>query len=533
MSRNRRNRHKQNSRQYTPPSPITVRLPTIDISGRHMREITDGALKALKMANSKPVVFVRGGRLCRLRAGEDQRPLIEPFDVSSLRGRLERVANFTRRSKTNQPCPCPPPIDMVKDILSLESWDFPVIDAVVEVPVLRHDGTVLHLQGYDAASKLYYWQRPGFSRPFVPNRPTPEQVTQAVALLNEAIGDFPFMGEASKANAVALLLTTVARPAITGCVPLALIDAPQQGTGKSLIAKIISIISTGRHPAMMAAPNNDEEWRKRITSTLLGGASIITIDNLEGTLRSPSLASALSADVWQDRRLGGNETVEIAQRSTWMATGNNVRLGGDLQRRCYWIRLDARSAQPWRGRSYRHPDLAEWVQENRTRLVGALLTIARAWFVAGKPAPNVQGIGGFESWHRTIGGMLQNAGIGAFLGNLDEMYNSADDDSGEWLEFLTQIKAEFPSSFSAADVAGAAESNPLIGMSIPSELDNAWENRNHPGVSFAKRLGRAFANHCQRRYGPAQHRIEHAGDRQNAKIWRVAYEEVPVQQQAA
>jgi len=45
---------------------------------------------------------------------------------------------------------------------------------------------------------------------------------------------------------------------------------------------------------------------------------------------------------------------DLPQRATWMATGNNLHVGGDLARRCYWIRLDAGMAPSPR------PSWAKW-----------------------------------------------------------------------------------------------------------------------------------------------------------------------------
>jgi hypothetical protein len=500
----------------------TQSLPTIVITGRQMRDITAEALTALEAANRNPSIFVRSGKLCRLRQGGD-RPIIETFNDNSLRGRLDRVANFRRRTTNGSLWPCSQPTLLVKDILSLEEWQFPSIQGIVELPVLRRDGSVLDSPGYDSSSQLYYRPKRNFRMPQLFREPMQEQMSHALSLLDEAIGDFPFLDASSKANALALMLTPIVRSAICGCVPMGLIDAPQQGTGKSLLANIISLIATGRPSPMMAAPDSDEEWRKRITSTLMSGATIITIDNLDGALRSASLASALTAEIWQDRILGKSGTVEVAQRSTWMATGNNIRLGGDLQRRCYWVRLDAGSSEPWRGRTFRHRDLLGWVKENRPGLVGALLTIARGWFAAGQPGRyDVPSIGGFESWCQTVGGILRFAGVGGFLGNLDSLYASADEDSAEWVEFLTALEARYAASFTAADVASALGDDLSLSDSLPSELADAWGRRNQTGASFSRRLGKAFSNHAQRRYGPAQHHIEQTGERQNAKLWRVA-----------
>jgi hypothetical protein len=310
-------------------------------------------------------------------------------------------------------------------------------------------------------------------------------------------------------------------------VPLALIDAPQQGTGKSLLANVISTISTGRAAAMMPAPDNDEEWRKRITSTLMGGATIITIDNLDGRLDSPSLASAITADTWRDRILGQSEVVEIAQRATWMATGNNISLGGDLQRRCYWIRLDAKTAEPWRGRTFRHPRLILWVKQHRSELLTALLTLARGWFTAGKPDAPTPVLGSFEEWSQVVGGVLHAAGVESFLGNLDELYAAADEGTAEWVQFLAALEIHFPVPFTTAALVNEVElRNSVLRDSLPAELADAYAKRGQHGGDFRKRLGKALKSSVKRRFRrhDVEFRLEVAGEHQGAKLWQVVRE---------
>lgn len=137
------------------------------------------------------------------------------------------------------------------------------------------------------------------------------EIASALALIEEMIGDFPFTGEPDKANVLATALTPILRPAVSGPTPLALIDAPQAGTGKGLLAEVIALICTGRAAEMMAAPIDEDEWRKHLTAVLSSGASVITIDNVEHRLESAPLAVALTAREWTGRILGLSKTVTV------------------------------------------------------------------------------------------------------------------------------------------------------------------------------------------------------------------------------
>src|SRR5690606_6077538 len=187
--------------------------------------------------------------------------------------------------------------------------------------------------------------------------PSPEweEVTAAVSLIQEVFAEFPFADDASRANVIGLLLTLVVRSCIRGNMPLALIEAPSKGLGKSLLANVITLIATGRPVPVTPEPRSEEEIRKLLTARLLEGASLVVFDNLEHELSSPTLAAALTAGEWTDRYLGQSRTVTVPQRAVWIATGNNIRIGGDLARRCYRIHLQAEGFRYWEERVFTHP----------------------------------------------------------------------------------------------------------------------------------------------------------------------------------
>jgi hypothetical protein len=162
-------------------------------------------------------------------------------------------------------------------------------------------------------------------------------------------------------------------------------------------------------------------------------------DNVEDVLDSPALAAAVTAETWGDRILGRSEDVTLPQRTIFIVTGNNISLGGDLARRCYWIRLDACMPRPWIGREFRHPNLKAWVRQNRGNLLAALLTMVRAWYAASRPPSDTPVLGSFEEWSRTVGGILDYAGIEGFLRNLEHLYQQSDLADAQWTAFLGAI----------------------------------------------------------------------------------------------
>jgi hypothetical protein len=344
-------------------------------------------------------------------------------------------------------------------------------------------------------------------------------------LLHEMLGDFPFENDASLANMLGLLMTPCIRLAIDGQVPLALIDAPQAGTGKSLLASLVAEIATGGAAAMMNAPHEEEEWRKAITATLMGDNNIVTYDNLQSVLQSPQLAMALTAPRWKDRILGVSQTITVPQKCTWIATGNNIRLGGDLPRRCYWIRLDSRMSRPWTRTGFRHTELIRWVREHRGDLLAALLTLARAWFAAGQPPADVPTLGSFENWSKVVGGILAHAGVRGFLGNMQEFYDLSDDSTPQWESFLAGIYAEYGQErFTVSQLSGRLQADAALKESLPEELAAVWGERDSPSDRFKTKLGKAFRTRVGTRFGSDGLFLERGGTESKGKQirWKVS-----------
>ena len=494
-------------RASRPLQPDGQPLPEIRCNNRPMRDVVADSLDALRTANDPPELFIRSGQMVYVGVDERQRPSIIAVTKAHLRGRLDRAANYLRCGE-NADVAVAPPVEVVEDILALppKEWGLPALEVVVEVPTLRPDGTVLDVPGYDEQSRMLYIPAPGFAMDPLPDDPMTDDLDVAVALIDDAIGEFPYADDASRANVFGLLLTPIVRPAISGCTPLALVDAPQAGTGKSLLVDVFSIITTGRPAAMMPYPRTEEEIQKSIGSTLLAGRALVCFDNLEGVLSSPTVALVLTAKEYESRILGLSENMVVPNRATWVVTGNNIRPSGDMPRRCYHIRLDAKSSRPYTGRRFRHENLLAWVTENRPALLRALLLIARTWFQRGRPAAAADPLGSFEDWHRVTAGSLKVAGVDGFLANLDPFLAEADEMAVQWEHFLEELAAYWPDgvAFSAAQVCaqvrGATAMTPSP-FTLPDSLGDV--DRRKEG-SLERAIGRSFAKRIGARFGERQ-----------------------------
>lgn len=326
---------------------------------------------------------------------------------------------------------------------------------------------------------------------------------------------------ASKANALAAMLNQLVRTALEGPTPLGIVDAPASGTGKTLLTEAISIIATGRAATLFSAPKDEEEARKQVTSYLREGVSVIVIDNVREKLESAQLAKALTAVTWADRILGQSQTVLLPVRCTWLCTGNNVCVGGDLPRRCYWIRMDARTPAPHLRCGFQHPNLRRWVTENRGYLVAASLTLARSWFAAGKPPGRAPVLGSYEGWSTTMSGILEHVGVHGFCANSIEFNERADTDAADDSHLLLAIyEAIGQRRFTSADVEKLCREAQLADRLRPLLSPDLAEALTQDGL-FARRVGKWFSDRSDRRFGESQIHVTRAGTAHNVQVWQI------------
>lgn len=464
--------------------------PTIQVNNRQLRDIIVDAWKAVHAANRPPALFVRSGALARLQHGNEG-PRIGTADEAAVFGFLARWADWVKVTD-NGVTSVSPVRDVARDILAYPDERLPQLDAVVCAPTFDDDGRLIAQPGYHATARLWYHQSADFSVDALPPRPTAVQVSDAKALLlEELLVDFPFVSEADRAHAVAALLLPFVRRLVNGCTPIHLIEAPTPGSGKGLLADVVALIALGRCCEPTTVTPDEEEARKKITSLLARAQPVILLDNIRTGIESAQLASALTAEVWSDRILGQTRMIDLPNRATWLVTANNPRLSLEIARRCIRIRLDPRTDRPWQRTTFKHAPLRGWVKANRARLVHALLTLVQAWIAAGKPAGGGV-LGSFENWSQVVGDILSNAGIGHFLGNSEELYETADAEGNEWREFVATWWDSYQDTWVLAkDLLELALERDLLGGTIGDKTLRSQQSR----------LGRALAAMRDRQFG--------------------------------
>jgi hypothetical protein len=300
---------------------------------------------------------------------------------------------------------------------------------------------------------------------------------------------------------------------INGFEPVFVIEAPSPGTGKTLLAEVLAYPSRGTLLEAMSEGRNDEEMRKRITAKLIKSPTHVFIDNVRHQIAYSSLASAITAGMWEDRILGASRTVRVPVTSTWVITGNNPSLSSEMARRCVRIRLDTGREQPWlRDPSeFKHQNLIHWTKKNRGQLIWAALVLVQNWLSKRRPIPpGNPTLGMFEGWCNTMGGILEVNSIPGFLLNLNDVYTASDVEIAVWRSFTEA----WWQAFKAGEV-GAAE---LHGLVIKGEIPIDLGSGNDRSQKIS--LGIQIKNMRGRQFG--HYRIIPAKQRNHAQNWKLA-----------
>lgn len=467
-------------------------------------------------------LFNHGGVLSRL-AGRT----MHPIDRGTVRDVIQETAVTVDKNDGAQGTTYAftwPDANSIQAMLS-RAKSFSPLERIAHAPFVRPDGTIVTTPGYDRDTATVLIPDPALEGIEVPENPSTEEVSAAVKLImDEWLGDFPFEGDADRANVLALLVT----PAIRGLcprAPLAIIDGLQMGVGKNLLADSIITVYTGEPARPMNFVDEADELRKQITSAFRTGQEFFAFDEAH-TIEGAALAQALTAETWQDRILGVSTMAEFPNRVTWLSMGNNVQVKGDITRRVYRIALRPTYANPQDrpAESFRHPgqsglDLGSWTRKNRRRLLEATLTLVRAWFAAGCPSPTRKvSFGSFETWERTVGGIIELAGLPGFLGNLKVWRSESDFDSQYWLSHLMWLREQFgDQQFRTGEVRAKALTDPQS-YPAPPKLDDPSDK------GYGKALGEAYSRLRGRRY--EGHYIERdARVHGNVATWRVLVED--------
>jgi hypothetical protein len=386
-------------------------------------------------------------------------PAIVPVPAQQLMHELGKAARWVKYDRRHKDwVPTDVPADVAAKIAALPNeWKFEPLSGIIATQTMRPDGSLLTETGYDEATGFLLFDPP--SMPAIPDVPTRQSAHDALKILRDLLIEFPFADDPSRTVALSMLMTPVLRPALRPAVPLHVIRAPVGGSGKSYLADLASAIATGERCPVISRSPSFEETEKRLVGAALTGQPIISIDNCNGELRSEFLCQAVERPVLQVRALGTSELARIDNATTCLSNGNNIQIAEDLVRRSVQCSLDANIDRP-ETRKFVHDPLAA-IFADRGRYVAAVLTIARAYVVAGmphRPPP----FASFDRWNELVRGALMWLGCADPCDTVAEL-SVADPVKNERAEVFQAIaKAMVDPDYTVNEIISAARKDTTL-----------------------------------------------------------------------
>jgi hypothetical protein len=418
--------------------PAVPDRPEIVWSESKLHEVLPVVIEVLRQRDN----YIRAGSIVKVGSpGIGAAPEAIVYRKGSLRLALSEAVQFliakVQKDQTVEYVPIGPPSNLLDAILDLGDWDLHKLRAVTAYPTITPDGHLIDTAGFDTTTGIYYW--PDCEYPELPGRVTQEFAAECMRLLQtELLSDFPLQDPCHVSGALALLLTTVARPALEGSSPLFLVGSSTPGAGKGLLADALACVVFGRPaPKKPQAPTNEEE-EKRINACIISGKTLYTIDNVSRRLGGDALDAAVTSTEWEGRVLGKSLMFLESMRMLFVATGNNVQFAGDMARRVVPITIVPEEERPELRTNFRHRDLLAFIQENRADLHMAALAILKGYCDAGKPDMGIPPYGGFEAWSRFVRSALVWAGAADPLSGSEDIREEAD---GDFTDFSRLLQA--------------------------------------------------------------------------------------------
>lgn len=401
-------------------------------------DVINDAFQKLAKTNSPLSLFqMAGGLWGRLLTGEDTLTEVRGDAFRALLSENLRFFKFKKDALVAA--------SVSRDIaVGVESHrdrrvKFPVVEQVLNHPVLTPDGTLNHKRGYLPSLKSllvrdYHLQ-------------LCDSVDAAREKLMHPFRHFIFATDKDRANAFAYLFSLLLRN-FFGRVPIFAFLAAKYGTGKGLLVSSLYQIVAGAPLPTATYKRRDEDMERQIVSVLMRGSAGALVDNIPDgwTVESPILEALATAELFSGKVLYRTQFVDFRTRAVWALTGNNLQFSGGTSRRVQTVTLQSDVQDPYLRKL---PELD--IGRHREELLSAALTIAVKWHEKGLPEADIH-LGSFQRWARVIGGVLTFSGITGF----DPVNIACSDDDLALQDFMFSVYDYFQQkSFSAADVVEA------------------------------------------------------------------------------
>lgn len=188
--------------------------------GNLIASLAETALSALRRHNA--MIFQRRGTLIEVKTLDDGTLQERPINTEKILMSHLRQCDLVVEEKELRHI-------ATHILLHANLTSFQKLHSISMTPVFRPDFTLVP-PGYDQATGIVYVPSPKIASHNFNTMATPEDAKEAYRTLQYPFSDFPFVSQPDRWNAIAFLLTVVARIALqNSLVPVLAVNANGQG----------------------------------------------------------------------------------------------------------------------------------------------------------------------------------------------------------------------------------------------------------------------------------------------------------------
>ncbi len=347
-------------------------------------------------------------------------------------------------------------------------------------PVLRADGSIELLpEDYDAETGTMTVSEVEFDEAMT--------FAKAKLVIDDLFSEVNFADERSRDVAVADLIGMGAAQLLPkgSLRPAFIITKNAEGAGASTLAACTTSPFVGSM-ATSSWPDSNEEVRKVLTTAVMEAKTALVFDNVKSIIGGAAIEGFISAPLWDDRKLGSNESARYPNNATVKFTVNGANVTPDMRRRSLFVEL-RQEAERAEDREFRRPITEVVLRQLRPQILAAVWSFIRKWDQMGRPKAS-RSHSAFPEWAQVVGGIVEANGYGCPLLPA-EIAEVADEDGDAMRALVARMKCDCRySPQQLADVCRAvgAFSN-VVGT---SEFDMKPAQRSTFGKIFARYNGR-------------------------------------------
>ncbi|MEI6970361.1 MAG: hypothetical protein WCL44_02490 [bacterium] len=350
--------------------------------------------------------FIRGGVVVKLASDPDGLPRLDEVKPATLASDFETVALLCKMDGVDEdgqpnlkPATCPEQTAKLIAASAAFGDAMPPINVLTRCPVLiERAGSLIQVSDYDRASGIFAAGKPA----------EPMPVDEARSLLSEMLEGFRFATPPDRARALAAMITPalVFGGLLRGRAPVDLGEADASQAGKGYRNKLTAALYAQSVRTVTQQKNGVGSLEESFNAALIRGANFIALDNIRGRIDSPAFESFLTEDTYS-ARMPYREPIELdPRRVVIMLTSNKADVTVDLANRSSCVRI-LKQPEGHTRKTYPEGDILEHVRTAQPRYLGAVFSIVRAWYDAGKlKTPETRH--DFRPWAQALDWIVRN-----------------------------------------------------------------------------------------------------------------------------